>query len=214
VNFYRLGRWAAVWGTLVVALLTLVGLLALTVVTNSILPSIGMSVPLFILLWVAAKGLQGGAYEEHLNKGGEAASGGAAAGIGLLGLGLFVLLGMGGGLLWDLVWQARLGDKLTFGSGEEVYYARGATQAEAAQVGRHLQAVGFFDGRSPKTVLLAREGPRTVVSFVVLKHALSDPQVLQFFRDFGRELSQQDFGGRPVEIRLCDEHLNIQKTLP
>jgi hypothetical protein len=81
-------------------------------------------------------------------------------------------------------------------------------------VGQSLQAAGFFDGRGGKTVLLGREGDRIVVSFVVRPSTVNNPQHLQFFRDFAQELSQQVFAGRPVVIRLCDEHLNVRKTLP
>jgi hypothetical protein len=186
----------------------------LTIATNSVLPSFALAVPLFFLLWGAARVLQGGAYEQHLDKGGEPASGGATFGIGLLGLVLFLVFWMGGVALYQSAWQASLGEKETFGPGEEVYYAGRVTKAEARQVGQRLQAAGFFDGRGAKTVLLTREDGRIIVSFVVLKHAVGNPEVLQFFQEFCRELSQQVFGGSPVVVRLCDEHLQVHKTLP
>jgi hypothetical protein len=214
VNFYRLGRQAAVWGTLAALLLTVVVLLAVEVSADSPLPVFALALPMFLILWVAAKVLQGGAYEEHLRRGGESASGGAAAGIGLLGLGLFFALAIGGGMLYEVGWHAGLGEKLTFGPGEEVYYAKGVTQADANKVGQRLKAEGFFDGGGAKTVLLSRQGGRPIVSFVIRQEALNNPQVLQFFRELSRQLSQEVFAGQPVEIRLCDEYLHVKKTLP
>jgi hypothetical protein len=95
-----------------------------------------------------------------------------------------------------------------------LYYSGGVTQAEATSVGQRLQAEGFFDGRGAKTVLLSREGGKTVATFVVRKDAVNDPQVLEAYREFARQLSQDIFAGQPVEIHLCDEHLNVQKKLP
>jgi hypothetical protein len=214
VNFARLGRKAAVVGTIVFALLTLLVLFTVALFTNSVVPNFILSLPLFLLLLGAGKLLQGSAYEAHLDRGGLAASGGESTGVALLGFALFFALAFGGGFLLDLVEPRGLGEKVAFVGGEEVYYSGGVTQGEASAVGVRLQLAGFFNGHDAKTVVLKREKGRVVVSFVILPFAFQDPEILQFFSDFRQELSQQVFGGQAVEIRLCDEYLRVKKTLP
>jgi hypothetical protein len=210
-NFYRLGRRAACWVTVAVGILLVVALLA---ISDALPDSPGrflLGLPVWLGLYMAARLLQGDAYEAHLRQGGQQAGGGSAAGIGLLGLVLFLGMVFGGSVLWQ---GLLMGSKIDFGGGEEIYYTGGIQEAEVRRVGNVLKRNQFFDGRGAKTVKVSREAGRVIVSFVVIPRAWTDPQVLAAFRDIGQEISQDVFHGEPVTVHLCDENLAVKKSLP
>ena len=72
----------------------------------------------------------------------------------------------------------------------------------------------FFDGQGAKTVQVSRADGKVIVSFVVLRTALNNPEALTWFRELARGLSQEVFEGVPVKIHLCDETLKVMKTVP
>jgi hypothetical protein len=211
LNYHRLGKGLAAGATLVVGFVTIVALLALAFAMPDSFPTVLLGLPVFLVLWVAAKVLQGGAYDAHLRVGGEKASTLAAVGIGVLGLALHLGFTFGAAFLLEGEWG--LGEKIDYGGGEEVYYSGGVTRDEASRVGSVLRRAGYFDGQGGKTVVLRREGNRLVVSFVVLAWAVDAPQAQQEMRAI-QSLIRQELGGRPVEVRLCDENLRVKRTLP
>jgi hypothetical protein len=105
------------------------------------------------------------------------------------------------------------GEKLVFGAGDEVYFSNDATETEAQRFGQFLQDDGFFDRPTTSQVQLVRQGERVIVSFIVTREAWSDPQILASYRSMGDDISSRLFGGRHVEVRLCDERRMIQKKL-
>lgn len=212
INFWRLGKRRASWLTLGISLLTLVGLVLLL----PILPScsgLTIGVLLFFLLWGAARTLQGRAFEEHRRRGGRSASGWSAFGFALLGLVLYFGVFFGVYLAYDIYHEQSLGPKVEFGGGEEIYYVKGATEADARALGAFLREAGVFDGRSPMSVRIALDGNRVVISFVVQEWVLKDAELQREYRQVGQEASQRVFGGRPVTVELCDEYLNVKKRL-
>jgi hypothetical protein len=212
VNYYRLGKSGAVWATVVFALFLSGAMLAVAIASTTGAPMALFGLTLFLVLWGGAAGLQGDTFKAHLRRGGDPASFGAALGLGLLGLLLLGGIIIGGVAVHEVVFNSGLGEKRVFGPGEEVYY-QAVPREDADRLGQFLQREGFFDGRGPKTVVLKREGGSLVVAFVVNAAAVKKPQVIQEFREFGRQLSQQVFGGQPVEIHLCDEYLSVLSTV-
>jgi hypothetical protein len=210
INYWRLGKRGAAWITLAFGLLTIAALVAISVAVPEPSPLFVIGLPLFLILWIAAKVLQGGAYDAHLRNGGEPASGGSAAGLAVLGLVLYFGLFLGGYLA---CFNTIFGQKIDFGGGEEIYYAWGATEADARALGAFLRQAGYFDGRSPKTARIARDGNRLVLTFVVQDWVPRDPQAQQQFRAIGQQASQLAFGGRPVAVELCDQYFNVKKRL-
>src|SRR5262249_46670229 len=136
-----------------------------------------------------------------------------AAGLGVLGALLFLGLAICGYFAYELVGGEEWGQKVAFGAGEEVYFTKNVTEAEARQLGRFLQEDGYFNGRNNATAQLAREGERIIVSFVVQRNAWNDAQIVASYRSIGEEISERLYGGRQVEVRLCDEELTVKKTI-
>jgi hypothetical protein len=154
--------------------------------------------------------LQGRAYDEHLDRGGEKASGWKALGLGLCGIVAFF------GLIFALALAELVvtGDRiLSVTAGEEIYYGRDVSEAEARGLGEVLREAGLFNGRGHKTVRLTRSDGRPRV-WVVLTERHHDPVAAVQFDRLRRQVSQRVFSGGPVEMVLCDENLNVKKTLP
>jgi hypothetical protein len=210
INYFRLGKPAAAWATIAFGLLACAALIALLLVLPESIPGPVLGLPLFLGMWGLAKGLQGSAYAEHLQNGGEGSSSWAAAGFGLLGAVLFMGVFMGVFVGFD---SFLLDKKVDFGGGEEVYYTKDTTEAEARALGAFLREVGFFNKSGPKSVRLSRAGNRMVVAFVVQNWVLNDAKVQQEFRTIGKQASDKAFNGRPVEVQLCDEYFQVKKKL-
>jgi hypothetical protein len=106
-----------------------------------------------------------------------------------------------------------LGERLTFGANEEVFYAPGVTEKVARGLGSELQKAGFFDGKGSTTVVLAKEGRGFRVSFVVKKGTWDDAEALDSFQALHARLAKKVFSGQPVEICLCDQALVSKRTI-
>ena len=217
LNFWRLGKRRAAWMTIAVALFTVAALMAINFVLPDSMPWfmswLFIGLPVFVIQWASAKALQGSAYDAHVDAGGSPGSGWAAAGIALLGIVLYLGVFIPVFLAYDFFVDEGFGQKITYASGEEVYYAKGATEADARALGESLRQSGFFDGKGPKSVRVSLDGGRLVISFVVKDRVLRDLKLQDAFRTIGREASQQAFGGRPVVVELCDEHFEVKKKL-
>jgi hypothetical protein len=148
---------------------------------------------------------------EHF--GGEPASGWAAAELGLHGMFLFCSISMGVFLAYEHRLRSNLGTRIDFGGGQEVFYGHGANEADARALGALLRELGGFDGTGPKSVQVSRDGNRVAVCIIVADKERNDPNAEQDFREFGQEASQRAFGGRPVEVRLCDEHFTVKRWI-
>jgi hypothetical protein len=165
INYDRMGKRAAAWTTAMCFVLTagVIIVLANTLPDNT--PSaVVISVSSFIAIYIAARRLQGEPYEAHMRAGGPTASGWSAAGMGVLGIALFLGAFVAAAFAFDL---GGFGTRVDFGGGQEIYYARGATEADARALGQVLRQAGFFDGRSPAAVRVACEGDRMIVSFIL-----------------------------------------------
>jgi hypothetical protein len=213
LNYGRLGKRQAARMTIAFGLLTMAVVVGLCFALPDSSPSFLISVPLFLGLWLAARKLQGSAFDTHLRNGGERASGWAALGFALVGLMLFLGVYVGASMLYDLFYNESYGQKIDFDGGNEVYYTKGATEADGRALGAFLRETGFFDGRHPSSVRVSFDGNRLVVAFIVQEWALHDPHTQRQFHTIGQEAAQRAFGGRPVVVELCDEHFNVKKRL-
>ena len=213
LNYARLEKRGAVWLTAGFGLFTTAAIMAISLALPESVPGPIIAMPIFLVLWATARSLQGSAYDAFLRQGGMPASSWAAAGIALLGLVLYFGVFLGVFLAYDQFLGEGSAARIDFGGGQEVLYSKGATEADARALGALLRQDGYFNGRDPSTVLLSTDGDRMVISFVVLNWVLNDAEMQQQFRRRGQQAAQWALGGRPVEVRLCDELLNVRKKL-
>ncbi len=73
------------------------------------------------------------------------------------------------------------------------------------------QQDGFFGGAGAKTVKLSRSGNGFVVSFLLRSGGWDWPDVSEHFRNLRSQIALA-LDGRPVEIHLCDEYLEVKRT--
>jgi hypothetical protein len=209
INYFKLGRSLAGWQAILLGLLASIALVTLGVKMPAHSPGFLVAVVSLIATYGLAKALQGSIYENHLSEGGEKASGWIAAGIGIACLGVL----FAGIVAWFVVDYQYFTTRVRFGPDEEVIYADGATEAEAQKLGKLLQDERYFNGVGGKTVRITRDGNRAVVDFVVQENAWLDLEIVKSFEQLKPRLSQEIFDGRPVQIRLIDESMEVRKTI-
>lgn len=210
-NYAKLGRRGAWFGTLVAGVLAT----AATVAVLMLLPEqtggakLLPAVVSLAITYGCAQFLQGATLQEHMDQGGQNASGWVVLGSVVLGLVLLIGPLIGGFVLYEVV----LGDQtLAFSAKEDILHGRNVPVEEARTLGLVLQADGFFDGVNEKTVVLHKEGDEYVVMFV-LRSGFQDAEMHEYFRTLARQISQA-FEGKPVRVELCDAELTVKKTLP
>jgi hypothetical protein len=98
-----------------------------------------------------------------------------------------------------------LGQRITFGpqKQEEIFYTADISSEQALRLGTSLQIETIFDGLSPKSVRLSKDGDVFVVGFVLEWNMWSDGETVAYFRDLLPRLSREAFNGSSVEIHLC-----------
>ena len=151
--------------------------------------------------------LQGAAFAEHLRQGGRRGSSLAAVGIGILSAAVLVAGFLGYDMLVDTTEP-----KVVVSPLEEVYYAEGASEADAHNLARTLQTEDFFDGKTNTSVRVSRPSGKLVVDFVVRAGAWNDQDVIDYYNTLGQAL-RESFPDQPVEVRLCNDTWTLRKVL-
>lgn len=115
---------------------------------------------------------------------------------------MFLLLsGCGGGY----------GKELKFNGGQ-LFYTTAISKDIAERLGNYLVKVGVFNG-DLKTVQLNKSGSTFEFRLVVKKGMEQDQEIIQFFKLFCKELSNNVFNSGQVDIHLCDEHLKTIRVV-
>jgi|GEM_PF-751225 len=96
------------------------------------------------------------------------------------------------------------GQKLEFNGGT-LYYTSSVGLSQASRLGKYLAEERFFDG-SRKDTQIDKEGSKYEFRMVLKKGYVIDEEKMKLFRKFLKDLSDDVFGGAPVEIHLCDEY--------
>lgn len=154
--------------------------------------------------WQAAKQAQGHAVEEHVARGGQLGSTGAALGIGI---GTFAGLAIAAGGVLAAYQYKKV---VTIATRDQVMYSGLATKSEATALGNALRSDQYFQDRGA-SVLLNKGIGATTVSFVVQDGVWNQPGTLSSFEVVALELAPT-VGGLPIQIRLVDSKLNVEVT--
>ena len=94
----------------------------------------------------------------------------------------------------------------------ELYRTDKVTEAESDLLGNYLIKEKFADGKV-KTIQLAKNGNVYQVRFVVDGDKARDAEYAKAAKFLGTMISSQLFNGAPVEVDLCDDHLNTISVL-
>jgi hypothetical protein len=157
-----------------------------------------------------AKAVQGEAYADHLARGGKRGSTARVVGVGLASLAICIGAIVGIAFLYVSASQP---SKVAFGQ-SEVFYTDGATEAEAAAVGKVLVDVGYLSPARHYSVEVLRDHGRPVVAFVTEDTAFADePMQLAFQQEFAGALSSKAFADQPIDLWLLDDELQPQVKL-
>lgn len=103
--------------------------------------------------------------------------------------------------------------RLTFKQGE-LYYGGPVTRDEARSVGEYLLQQQFFSDERASTVQLHQEQGRYRLRFVINSEHAEDPLTAIQFGMLGSQIARDLLGGRPIEVGLSDDHLNLIRVVP
>ena len=87
--------------------------------------------------------------------------------------------------------------------GVQLFYTDAITEAEADSLGSFLEFSGFADG-TEKTVQITREGDVYQFRMVVVDDYDAEEGYEAMFRIFARDLSENVFRGKKVELHACN----------
>ncbi len=121
---------------------------------------------------------------------------------------LIVILGMVGA---GYYYSHRFGPKVTFGQGE-VYYAKGATRADAVALGQFLQRTQYF-GERKVAVRVTRHGEAYVVGFVVKSGVWDSVPTCESFNLVGIDIATDVYHDSPTTVQMCDRDFTVKKSL-
>jgi hypothetical protein len=104
------------------------------------------------------------------------------------------------------------GTKKTYGKGE-LYYTENITEAEADSVGAFLSEIGYLNDETGVTVQVDKVDTVYKLRFVVKEEYHTNDSLDFFFKIYGNMASERVFGGKTVEVDLCDNLLKPQRTI-
>ena len=204
LNYRRLGRSKEAW----IALLGgAVGLVVLWQIGSKLDGTVttGLGAVIAFGMQALAKSLQGADIEAHVAANGAVSSGGFGVLLGLPFLAAIIAYAVYGPSPW--------GASVSFGK-ETVYYADGATEADARTLGEGLIAFGLFDKKSEKDVQLRRDGDTFVLRIVIIREAWKNrDQTIELMDYLTEYLSAGHFKGAAVRTELCDSRFETKHTI-
>ncbi len=205
INFFRVGRPGAgklsiAGGAVGLGILSAVAWLVNDSVPNVVFTAVNLG--LTFGMKAVAEVLQDPALSAHREAGGRVGAGWPAAGIGLASLVVIV------GALFLVMFRFDpafdRGDSVNVGK-ITAYYKDGATETEARKVGMHLRALGIE--KEIDIQVLRRDGVPHIL-FIAAEGTSTDE-----FRDVGRSIAMDVFGGAPVVVNLADEYFEVHTSV-
>ena len=143
-------------------------------------------------------------YKSHIDNGGKKAS---------LVLPVMISLIVTGLSLWGYIYSINIPDTVLTFSGDELYYTQGIEKADAERIGKLLENEGFFKNDDHTISIKLDKSPDFyIVSLVVDKQHINDPDVLDGMKEFANFISEEAFNNSKVEVYLCDNRFNKIKS--
>jgi len=103
------------------------------------------------------------------------------------------------------------GNLIKFNTGE-LYYSAPFSEEDARRLGNFLVTEKVFDG-DQRLIQLVKGDKNYAVRIVVKKGLEMDQEAVHNLRQLRARISHQVFADAPVEIHMCDEHLNTLRVI-
>jgi hypothetical protein len=145
-------------------------------------------------------------FNEHISRGGKKAS---------LVMPIIMGIVLTGIILVPLIYASNIPESnLAFGD-DEIYFTPNVKEAEVETLGEYLTEYEFFvnDGNIISLKFDKEPSDIYVVSVIVDKESIDNPEMLQGFSDFANDISKDAFEGAKVEIHLCGNRFNKLKVV-
>jgi hypothetical protein len=97
--------------------------------------------------------------------------------------------------------------------GVELYHTAAVTDVQVDSLGSFLVKTGFADGKA-KTAQITKSGNNYRFRLVVKAGTEKDPAYIANAKKYAGDMSNNVFGGAPLEIDLCDDYLNTVVVVP
>ncbi len=209
MNFWRVERkWAAVSCALLLAGIT-GGVVWLGEISPERVPATVFLLPQLFIAYATATSLQGRMIANHQSQGGRLASGWAASGIAL-----GVALVFTGAFIVSetYLYEHALGTRVEVGLFDEIYYSPEATEQDARRLGYILEDELYFGDPPGTTALITKREGVFEISFVMQDGAWDELPTVDYYRDLGQTLAEEEFG-LPLVVHFCDEYVVVQKSI-
>ncbi len=97
-------------------------------------------------------------------------------------------------------------------NGGQLFYTSSVTKDETIRLGEYLVEADLFDGK-PKTAQIDKSGDTYKFRIVARRGAERNPLFMFRFQQIGANLSENVFGGAPVEVHICDNNFRTVRVL-
>lgn len=124
-------------------------------------------------------------------------------------IGLIIIIGVG-----YQYFTSGPGPSVTLGPGQAIHYQGSITEAQASSAGDVLKKEGLLANGQRATIQLVGEDEGIKLRFVIKNEAINDPSAKELFGDLGFAVSRDVFEGKPLQVELCNDKLETQKSFP
>src|SRR5436853_5847504 len=97
--------------------------------------------------------------------------------------------------------------------GNELYYTKRVTEAEAKKLGEYLFNGAAYGRKDKGTIQLDKSGETYQVRMVIKKGEDKEENVEETVAGFAKGISRHVFNGAKVDVQLCDDKLNTLRTI-
>ncbi len=111
----------------------------------------------------------------------------------------------------NIIYSQDFGKLKTYNKGE-IFYEAAVKEPLVDKLGQYLTKAQFFDGEE-RSIQLLDDGISYIVKMIVSDSLITDKPYLKQVAYFTYELSQNVFGGKPVDIHLANNSFVTKKAI-
>jgi hypothetical protein len=118
------------------------------------------------------------------------------------------------GVVLVLCFGNRYGTEIRLTGGSQLFYTDSVTEGEAQKLAQHLEGTVLKGATHAISFQVNRAGDRYQLRIVTKEGFENNDLYVVAWKFLGVGVSQQVFGGAPVDIHLCDTSFNAVRELP